>query len=207
MLDRHTLARHAPASALLIATLFLAISVLGYDPADPPGSAAEPANHPALNPGGPVGATLAHVLFTTVGWSSILVLHGLAAVDFMLFRRRSLAGLALRVAGLSLMVAVGSAVFQWFGTALRPTHPVGPGGYLGALLTTILYGQFGFAGMILILGAAGVVGLSLAHDAFFVWTLFALGISATFSVCWPRADGGTSRRQAEDRHRETYSRD
>ncbi len=169
MFDRQTLARHAPASALLIATLFLAISLIGYNAADLPGASADPANHPAQNPGGPVGATLAHAFYVTVGWASLLILYGLAVVDLMLFRRRSLADLAVRLVGLALIIAVASSVAQWFGSPLRPTAPVGPGGYLGALLTILLYGQFGFAGMILILGAAGVVGLTLAHDAFFVW--------------------------------------
>ena len=43
MLDRQRLARNAPAAALLLGALFLALSLLGYDPADPPGTTVEPA--------------------------------------------------------------------------------------------------------------------------------------------------------------------
>ena len=169
MFDRQTLGRNAPASALLLTTLFIAISLAGYHPGDLPGNAADPANSPALNPGGPVGAALSHVFLNTAGWGSLLILYGLAVVDLMLFRRRSLAELAGPVAGLALIVAVASAISQWFGLGLRPTSPVGPGGYLGALISFGLFGQFGFAGMILILGAAGVVGITLSREAFFIW--------------------------------------
>ena len=78
MLDRQTTGRGtAGPSALLLAVVFLGLSLAGYDPADPPGRAAEPANDPPANPCGPVGATLAHVLFARVGWSSYLVLFAL----------------------------------------------------------------------------------------------------------------------------------
>ena len=69
MLVRQRLLRLAPALTFLLLNLFLALSLGGYDPADAPGSGAEPANHSPLlsNPCGPVGATLAHVLFNVPG--------------------------------------------------------------------------------------------------------------------------------------------
>jgi S-DNA-T family DNA segregation ATPase FtsK/SpoIIIE len=70
MIDRQRLARNGPASALLLASVFLALSLICYDPADAPGRAVEPANNPPNNPCGPVGARLAHVLYTSVGWGS-----------------------------------------------------------------------------------------------------------------------------------------
>ena len=169
MLDRQKLARNAPASALLLATVFLALSLAGFDPADPPGAAAEPANAPPANPCGPVGAAFAHVLFASIGWASALVLLGLAVIDLMLFRKRRLTDVGPRVGGLTLVILVMATLAQRFGTRLEPSHPVGPGGYLGAMLETFLEGQFGYAGMLLFLGAATVVGLSLCYDAFFVW--------------------------------------
>ena len=54
MLDRQRLARNGPASALLIATIFLGLSLAHYDPADAPGRSVEPANSPPSNPCGPV---------------------------------------------------------------------------------------------------------------------------------------------------------
>jgi S-DNA-T family DNA segregation ATPase FtsK/SpoIIIE len=83
MLDRQRLTRNGPASALLLAIIFLALSLAHYDPADPPGHTTEPARSSPANPCGPVGATLAHALFTAVGWTSLLVVTGLAAIDLL----------------------------------------------------------------------------------------------------------------------------
>ena len=88
MLDRRRWARHGWAGSLLFAVSCLALCLIGYDPADPPGSAASPANDPTANPCGPVGAAIAHVLFTSVGWASFLVLYALLVADWLLHRRR-----------------------------------------------------------------------------------------------------------------------
>ena len=87
---RQRLLRLAPALIFLLVNLFLALSLGGYDPADAPGSGAEPPNHSPLlsNPCGPVGATLAHVSFNVLGWSSWLLLLGLVAVNVLVVARR-----------------------------------------------------------------------------------------------------------------------
>ena len=169
MLDRQRLARSAPASALLLASTFLALCLAGYDPADPPGSSVEPPNPGPANPCGPVGAWIAHNAFTAFGWSGYWLLYGLFVLDVFLFRRRAVPEKGVRLLGLALLVAVSSAVVQWFRPSLAPCPPVGSGGYLGALVVAGLFGQFGVAGTLLILSAAGLVGLVLCHDALFVW--------------------------------------
>src|SRR4051794_20585696 len=138
MLDRQRLARHVPASALLLATTFLALSLAGYDPADAPGTAAQPPNSPPSNPCGPVGAALAHARFVSVGWSSFLVLFSVLGYDILMFRRRSVPDKALRGVGLALLVAVAAALAQRFMPGIRPRPPVGTGGYLGALVASFL---------------------------------------------------------------------
>ena len=77
---RQRVLRSAPLIAFALAIVFLGLSLGGYDPADPPGHGAEPANQPPPNPCGPVGAVFAHVLFITLGWSSWLLLLGLAVL-------------------------------------------------------------------------------------------------------------------------------
>ncbi len=169
MLNRQSLARSAPAWGLLLATIFVALSLLGYQPADAPGLASLPANDPPNNPCGPVGAALAHLMFMTVGWSSYLLLYTVFALDFLLFLRRPIPDKAMRASGLLMVVGVLAALIQWFRPGLSPSHPVGSGGYLGALVATTLEGHFGFAGMFLILGATALIGLTLCYDAVFVW--------------------------------------
>jgi len=169
MLDRQRLARSAPASALLLFTVFLALSLAGYDAFDPPGTAAEPPNVHLSNPCGPVGAQLAHWLFTSVGWASCLLLYAVAVGDLFLFRRRPIPEAGVRAVGLALVVVVSSALIQRFAGDLRPSPPVGSGGYIGAFTASFLKGQFGFAGMLLILAAVGAVGVSLCLDVLFLW--------------------------------------
>jgi S-DNA-T family DNA segregation ATPase FtsK/SpoIIIE len=169
MFNRRSLARHAKALILLFAVAFLALSLLGYDPADPPGSAAEPPNSPPTNPCGPVGATLAHALFVMVGRASCLVLFALVVLDLLLFRRRKVVDPALRFVGFSMVVYVGASLSQKFDPTHRPSPPVGSGGYVGAASAAFLESQFGLAGMLLILGTIGFIGLALCHDLLIVW--------------------------------------
>jgi S-DNA-T family DNA segregation ATPase FtsK/SpoIIIE len=77
----------------------------------------------------------------------------------------------MRLLGFAMLLAVAAALAQKFGGGLRPIPPVGGGGYLGAVGVAFLEGQFGFAGMLLILMAAGLVGLALCHDALLAWPL------------------------------------
>ncbi len=69
---RQRVLRSAPIIAFTLVIVFLGLSLGGYDSADPPGWNASPRNEPPTNPCGPVGATLAHLLFITLGWSSWL---------------------------------------------------------------------------------------------------------------------------------------
>ncbi len=169
MLDRQRLLHYAPALALNLVTVFLALSLLGYDPADAPGHGAEPTNNPTANPCGPVGAGLAHTLFSTAGWASYLVLLALLATDFLLFRGRTVPEKGLRLLGLVLLITPVAGLAHRFGPILRQTPPVGNGGYLGALVAIFLESQFGLAGMLLILSAAGLAGLVLCYDVLFLW--------------------------------------
>src|SRR4051794_17837649 len=127
MLDRQRMARNGPASALLLAWVFLVLSLAGYVPDDVPGLAAEPANATPANPCGPVGATLAFVLFQALGWSSYLLLLGIAVVDLILFRRRPVPEIGLQLLGFGLTLAVGAALVQRYLPGSDRSPPVGSG--------------------------------------------------------------------------------
>jgi DNA segregation ATPase FtsK/SpoIIIE, S-DNA-T family len=175
MLDRSRLSRNGRGLALLFASMFLATSLAGYDPADPPGTAADPPNSPPRNLCGPVGAFLAHLLVATIGWASCLVLLGLAVAVFLVFRRRALPEFAVRLAGFGLLVVVAATALQALAPGLRPSHAVGPGGYVGAIAKAFLLGQFGPLGSLLILTAAGLVGLAMCYDVLLVWPAQEIG--------------------------------
>ena len=170
MIDRRRWATHGRAGALLFAVAFLALSLVGYDPADPPGHAVQPPNPPS-NPCGPVGATLAHLLQASIGRASYLVLFAVVVADLLAFRRRKVVDPAWRLAGLTLVVLVGAALSQKFDPGHPASHPVGSGGYVGAAASAFLEGQFGPVGMLLILSAAGLIGLGLCHDLLLTWPI------------------------------------
>jgi DNA segregation ATPase FtsK/SpoIIIE, S-DNA-T family len=166
---RQRVLRSAPIIAFALAIVFLALSLAGYDPADPPGWSASPLNQPPANPCGPVGAFLAHVLFTLFGWASWLILLGLAVANILVASRRPVPDRIGRSVGFALVVTVAAGFTHKLLAGLAPSPPVGNGGYLGALVAIFLEVHFGLAGMILILGTTGLFGLAICHDVLFVW--------------------------------------
>ena len=184
---RQRLLRLAPALTFLFLNLFLALSLVGYDPADAPGSGAEPANHSPLlsNPCGPVGATLAHVSFNVLGWSSWLLLLGLVAVNVLIVARCKVADRVGPALGFALLLAVSAGMIHKFAPGIRPSPPVGSGGYTGALVATFLFCHFGPYGMLLIMVSAGTFGLVLCHDV----------------LTWPVREASTWARSRLDRRR------
>ncbi len=168
---RQRLLRSAPALAFLLWNLFLVLSLGGYDPADAPGSGADPPNHSPLlnNPCGPVGATLAHLLYSSLGWSSWLVLLAMVAVNVLVAVRHEIPDRLTPAIGFALVLAVGAGLFYKVAPDLRPSPPVGSGGYVGALLALFLFSHFGPYGMLLIMLSAGAFGLMLCHEALFTW--------------------------------------
>ncbi|RUL88235.1 DNA translocase FtsK [Tautonia sociabilis] len=170
MLDRQRLWRNGRGLSLLVVGTFLALSLLGYDPADAPGSACYPPNGsdgsavPLSNPCGPVGASIAHGLYTAIGWACLLLLPAWGVVTVRVLLGRPIGEPAARLAGLAMLVGVASASLQELRPGLAGSPPVGSGGYAGALIAGGLRGQFGPIGMALVLGSAAVIGLALVHD-------------------------------------------
>ena len=161
--------RSAPLIAFGLAIVFLGLSLLGYDPADPPGRAAEPVNQPPSNPCGPVGAALAFGLFTTLGWSCWLLPPALVVLLLLRIRRRPVPDRLGPTVGLGLVVVVVAAFLHKLAPTLEPSAPVGSGGYLGALVTIVVERHFGPVGLILILAATGLFGLALCHEVLIGW--------------------------------------
>ncbi len=161
--------RSAPLIAFGLAIVFLVLSLLGYDPADPPGHGAEPANQVPTNPCGPVGAVLAHLLFTTFGWSCWLLPPALLVVNLLLARRRPVPDRIGPSIGFLLVLLVAAGSIHKLAPTLRPSPPVGSGGYLGALIALFLGHLVGNVGLALTLAFVALVGLALCHDVLIAW--------------------------------------
>jgi S-DNA-T family DNA segregation ATPase FtsK/SpoIIIE len=161
--------RSAPLIASALAIVFLGLSLAGYDPADPPGWNAQPVNTPPTNPCGPVGAWFAHGLFVTLGWSSWLLVFGLAVANLLLIKRRPVPDRIGSAVGFGLALVVAAALVHRLAPGLKPSPAVGSGGYIGAFVAIFLEVHFGLAGMMLFLAAAGLFGAALCHDVLFLW--------------------------------------
>jgi S-DNA-T family DNA segregation ATPase FtsK/SpoIIIE len=168
---RQRVLRSAPRLAFALAIVFLSLSLAGYDPADPPGWGADPLNQPPANPCGPVGAFFAHLLFISLGWSSWLVVFGLAVVNILMIGRRSVPDRIGPAVGFVLTLIVSAGALHRLAPGLTPSPTVGSGGYIGAALAIFLISFFHLTGMILILAAIGLFGLALCHEVLFVWPL------------------------------------
>jgi DNA segregation ATPase FtsK/SpoIIIE, S-DNA-T family len=166
---RQQVLRSAPIIAFTLVIVFLGLSLGGYDSADPPGWNASPRNEPPANPCGPVGATLAHLMLITLGWSSWLLLLGLAVVDLLICVRRPVPDRLGPSLGFGLLLIVTAGSIHKLAPGLSPSPPVGSGGYIGALTAIFLEVHFGPLGMRLILAASGLFALALCHDVVFLW--------------------------------------
>lgn len=191
---RERLRHSAPALALLILNLFLGLSLWGYDPADAErwrSVANDAAPVELSNPCGPVGARLAHGVEQFVGWAGWLLPAALAAINLLIARGRRPADRFGSTVGFALVLAVAAALIDKFGAALRPSPPVGPGGYVGALAATGLEANFGFAGMLLILLTAGLIGVALCQEF-----LISLPLTELSAVLRPLIPGRRDRGRA-----------
>jgi len=129
---RQQVLHSAPIIAFTLVIVFLGLSLGGYDSADPPGWNASPRNEPPTNPCGPVGATLAHLLFITLGWSSWFLLLGLAVLDLLVCVRRPVPDRLGPSLGFGLVLVVTAGLIHKLAPNLEPSPPVGSGGYIGA---------------------------------------------------------------------------
>ncbi len=166
---RQRVLQSAPLVAFALAVVFLGLSLGGYSPADPPGWGADPLNNPPANPCGPVGAIFAHILFISVGWSSWLLLLGLAVINVLLIAKRAVPDRLGPVVGFVITLVATAGFIHRLAPRLAPSPTVGTGGYIGATVAIFLEAYFHLTGMILILAAIGVFGLALCHEVLFVW--------------------------------------
>lgn len=161
---RHKVLRSAPRIAIALALVFLALALLGYDPADAPGWASAPPNRPPHNPCGPVGAALAHGLFMSLGWASWLLMAGLVVLVLPARTIRARFDRFAAGVGFAMLLFIVAGLMHKLAPGLGSSPAVGSGGYLGAMAALFLELHFGLAGMMLILAALGLFGLALCHD-------------------------------------------
>ena len=152
------------ALGLLAATVFLAASLLSYNPADPPSKLVSPERTTAANLCGRSGVWTSTLLLTAFGIASYYVLLSLVVVDAMLLARRPIGSPGLRLVGWLLSLVGLSGMAAMAAPGWSPGPVIGSGGYLGAATRGLLERHFAATGAYIILVSLVQGGLLLLSD-------------------------------------------
>ncbi|MDA7949850.1 MAG: DNA translocase FtsK [Pirellulaceae bacterium] len=158
---------------MLAILIFLGVSLVTYDRADPPVSIAQlwesdvvvyPTHATFQNGCGYWGAFVSTILFALLGVGAYYLLFSMAVADYFLLVRKEISEPLVRLTGwlFSLIGFVGIAQFVF--PSYSPGPLVGSGGYLGALIVTILGAYFALAGSLILLSSLSLSGLFLCTD-------------------------------------------
>ncbi|MFB6359204.1 MAG: DNA translocase FtsK 4TM domain-containing protein, partial [Thiohalorhabdaceae bacterium] len=159
---RISLVRETLSIGLLVAVGFLLLALLTFHPDDPGWSLA--ASHRIQNAGGPVGAYLADVLLSFLGFGAYVLVLGLGIQGLrQLHGSWGVARTLARWGGLILVLVALSGLVRILPTeAPAWLGQTGAGGILGALLGRVMVPFLHEAGSALVLGGLLVVGLAAA---------------------------------------------
>ena len=166
MIDHKRLITDITALALLAVTVFVALSLASYDPADPPGSVTFPARETVANLCGPIGAQLSHFLHTVIGCGSYFIVLSLITLDAKLFTRRPVGGPVVRTFGLLLAVTGLCSAFSLLAPGLGNGPVVGSGGYVGATAVAVLAQHCSIAGTLILATTTFAAGILIADETF-----------------------------------------
>ncbi len=155
-------ARKVAAVLTLFAGLFLLASLLSFDRADPPSTAAYPANDPPQNRCGVVGAHVAYALLWAVGDGVAPLLLFLVGAAFLWLSQRGVEDKVFRILGAILLVLAVSLVSSMI--TVPALLPVGNGGVLGLAIWQFAEPRLGTLGTVLLVVPVALVGLVLLTD-------------------------------------------
>src|SRR3972149_3266813 len=130
-MDRRRFRTGRLALALLAATVFVGLSLAGYDPADPPARNVFPVRAQAVNFAGPYGALVAHHLRQSLGLASWFLFFALATADLRLFSRTIGNDHWLRWIGAGFALAGACVALQILAHGADPRSLAGSGGVVG----------------------------------------------------------------------------
>jgi len=153
------------ALGLLALTVFVGLSLVSFDPADPPAKIVYPVRSDVYNFAGPHGAWVAYHLRNAFGLAAYSLL--LAGVAWMarLFSRDQLRGQIWRLLGSVMLLLAGCIAFQKYNPELGNGPVIGSGGYCGAWGLALLDRYLQPAGQIIVMGTLFLTGLVLADEA------------------------------------------
>jgi DNA segregation ATPase FtsK/SpoIIIE, S-DNA-T family len=179
------------AIALSAICVFLWLSLISHDPADPLGdlpkplnyliaidNAVYPLNSQIENVCGWWGALASNVLIQSFGVGSILVATGLTVLSIWLFRVQTNYVPPSRQIGWVLIIVGATTLFALLQIATPFSPMVGSGGYLGAITSTFLHENFATLGAFILTLAVLISGILLSTDYVLVGAVSWLLLSA-----------------------------
>lgn len=177
MLENRSLRLDLLALALLGMVVFLTVSLVTYEPADPIGRLVAPIDRfyqpdvLVYPPGEAIGnacgwwgALTADLLFNALGVGAYFLVLSLAVLDIVLLLRRPIETPTLRLAGWLATLVGLTALLAMFLPALSPGPVVGSGGYLGVVGRGLLETHFARGGSMIFAGSLLIGGLLLCTD-------------------------------------------
>jgi DNA segregation ATPase FtsK/SpoIIIE, S-DNA-T family len=147
--------------------VFVAAALLGYTPADPPGHAVWPMNETIANWCGPVGAWIAHHMFTLLGVGAWVLLLGVGIAAIVRVSGRTLTQPMFRGLGL-LILTVSVSGMQALFFRNSSVLPEGGGGILAIAGVDRLLASFDVLGTTIWVGLLLVVGAVVAFDRWLI---------------------------------------
>ncbi len=164
MLEKRSHKQDVVALVLLALAVFLAISLLSYNPADPPSSLVYPQHAKIANACGRSGAMAAEWLLEAIGLGAYFLVFSLALLDAALLSRRQVGDPWFRAAGWCLALLGITTLLSMGFHGATPGPVIGPGGYLGAAASTLLQMHFARAGAFVLAISLTLAGLLLSTD-------------------------------------------
>jgi len=149
---------------------YLLLAMLSHDPRDP-GWSSTGSGEGYRNLAGSLGAWLADFGYSLLGWLALLLPLLMAVHAWRVFRARQQQHWAfdrltfvLRLVGLILLLAAGSALLDLQYGAVQGRLPFGSGGVIGNAIATAALNTFGHAGSTLLLLGAFLFGITVVTD-------------------------------------------
>jgi DNA segregation ATPase FtsK/SpoIIIE, S-DNA-T family len=187
---------------------YLLLAMASHDPADP-GWSSTGSGDRYHNLGGPFGAWLADFGYSLLGWLALLIPMLVAIRAWQAFRARQRGAwtfdrltFVLRLVGVVLLMAAGSALVDIQYGAAGGQLPFGGGGIVGAAIGQAAEHTFGLAGSTLLLLGAFLFGVTVFTDL--SWLEVADRIGRLCLLAWQRgAEWVRARRHSVEEQEQT----
>ncbi len=161
MLDKERLKTDLLALGLLALVVFVGLSFLSYDPADPPSSLVFPQRQVPINICGEFGAAVAYYSRQWMGLGVWIVLAALVSWDLKLFSREPSRRTVTTLIGLLLLATSSCALLHLLVPGISSGSAYGSGGQVGAWTGILLEQKFSSAGVMIFAGSLLAAGILL----------------------------------------------